>query len=174
MATPDKLIPHILYFEGGMAGNVDGMICTNSGITLATFRSYYGKNKNCNDLRNMTREQWMHIFKTGFWDKWQADSIKSQSIANLLVDWLWGSGKYGITYPQQVLGVKVDGIVGPKTLAAINNYPDQKELFQKLWNRRKKHFEDIAKSPSKKKFLKGWLRRNDNLKWIDDDINQSA
>jgi lysozyme family protein len=102
-----------------------------------------------------------------FWDKWKADSIISQSIAELLVDWAWGSGIYGIKYPQQVLGVKVDGIVGAKTLAAINNYPDQEELFNKLWQRRKKHFEDIAKSPSKKKFLKGWLNRLNDFKWHD-------
>ena len=101
-----------------------------------------------------------------FWDKWKADEIKNQSIAQLLVDWVWVSGVYGIKYPQQVLGVKVDGIVGQKTIAAINDYPDQKELFNKLWNRRKKHFEDVAKSPSKAKFLKGWLNRLNDFKCI--------
>jgi len=35
--------------------------------------------------------------KKNFWDKWKADLIKDQSIANILVDWVWGSGKYGIT-----------------------------------------------------------------------------
>lgn len=102
-----------------------------------------------------------------FWDKWKADSIKNQSIAMLLVDWVWGSGIYGIKYPQQILGVKVDGIVGEKTLAAVNNYPDQKELFEKLWQRRKKHFEDIARNSYKKKFLRGWLRRLDAFKYED-------
>jgi len=62
--------------------------------------------------------------------------------------------------------VKDDGIVGDKTLAAINNYPNQKELWTKLWNRRKKHFEDIvAKNPSQGKFLKGWMNRLKDLKW---------
>jgi lysozyme family protein len=169
MADLKKLVPHVLKWEGGYAGNIDGMICTMKGVTLATYRQYCKDNglkrPNCNDLKHIPDNHWMAIIKKMFWDKWKADEIKNQSIANLLVDWVWGSGTYGIKYPQQVLGVVVDGIVGKKTIAAINNYPNQKELFQKLWNRRKKHFEDLAKSPSKAKFLKGWLNRLNDLKW---------
>ena len=115
----------------------------------------------------MTEEQWNYIFKVHFWDRWQADKIESQSIANIVVDWVWASGIYGIKYPQQILGVTADGKVGPQTLAAINGYPNQKELFQKLWNRRKKHFEDIVKNrPASKVFLKGWMNRLNDFKWV--------
>lgn len=165
MGDYKKLMPIVLKWEGGYCGNIDGMICTMKGVTLATFRKYYGKTKTCSDLKKITNEQWGRIFKEGYWNKWKGDEIKSQSIANLLVDWCWTSGAYGIKYPQRVLGVKDDGIVGTKTIAAINNYPNQKELFIKLWNRRKKHFEDIAKN-GKEKFLKGWLNRLSDFKWI--------
>lgn len=165
MADYKQLIPKILKWEGGYAGNIDGMVCTNRGITLATYRNFYGKNKTCNDLKRITDEQWEHIFYHGFWSKWQANEIDNQSIANILVDWYWGSGIYGIKYPQQVLGVKADGIVGKKTLAAINNYPDQEELFNKLWKRREQHFRAIAGSGYKKKFLKGWLNRLNDFKY---------
>lgn len=168
MADYKKLIPITLKWEGGYAGNIDGMVCTMKGVTLATYKQYYGKLKTCKDLKNISDEEWETIFKCGFWDKWKADQIKNQSIANLLVDWCWGSGVWGIKYPQAVLGVAVDGKVGPKTLAAINNYPDQKKLFEKLWERRKKHFEDIARrDKSKAKFLKGWLRRLSDFKYFD-------
>jgi lysozyme family protein len=171
MAKFEHYKPTVLKWEGGYAGNIDGMICTNKGVTLATYQAYCKqkglKKPSCYDLKRIPDEHWDEICKGMFWDKWKADSIISQSIAELLVDWAWGSGIYGIKYPQQVLGVKVDGIVGAKTLAAINNYPDQEELFNKLWQRRKKHFEDIAKSPSKKKFLKGWLNRLNDFKWHD-------
>lgn len=166
MADYRKLIPIVLKYEGGYAGNIDGMICTMKGVTLATFRKYFGASKTCTDLKNITDAQWTKIFVNGFWNRWNADAIKSQAIANLLVDWVWASGIYGIKYPQRVLGVKDDGIVGAKTLAAINNYPNQKELFQKLWDRRKKHFEAIAVG-SKAKFLKGWLNRLSAFKWFE-------
>lgn len=164
MADYKKLKPFILKWEGGYAGNIDGASCTMKGITLATFRAYYGKNKNCKDLKNITDSQWDMIFIDKFWDRWLANNINSQSIANLLVDWLWNCGKYGITYPQKVLGVKVDGVVGSKTIEAINDYPNQEELFNKLWNSRKNYYASIAKG-SKKKFLNGWLRRLNDIKW---------
>lgn len=161
-----KLIPTILKWEGNYAGNIDGKTCTMKGVTLETFRRYFGRQKTCKELRGISNAEWEYIFKEGFWNRWKADEIDSQSIANLLVDWTWGSGIYGIKYPQRVLGVADDGVVGPKTLAAINDYPDQEELFYKLWNRRKKHFEDIAKG-KKAKFLKGWLNRLNDFKFED-------
>ena len=166
MANYKNVIPTILKLEGGYAANIDGKTCTMKGITLATFRSFYGRNKTCNDLRKITDEQWEHIFKEGYWNRWKADSIESQAIANLLVDWVFTSGVWGIKYPQGVLGVAIDGKVGPKTLAAINNHPDKKKLFQQLWERRKRHFESIAyNNKGKKKFLAGWLKRLADFKY---------
>lgn len=165
MAKVELLAPIILKWEGGYVNHPnDKGGATNKGITIGTY-TYYRKLKGfsaptVNDLKNISDSEWTDILKTLYWDKWKADEINNQSIANLLVDWVWGSGGYGIKYPQQVLGVTADGIVGKNTLFAVNNYPDQKELFQKLWNRRKAHFENIvANNPSQKVFLKGWLNR---------------
>ena len=164
MASYTKLIPIVLKWEGGYAGNIDGMTCTMKGVTLAAYRKFFGKNMTCKDLKEITQAEWDLIFKEGYWDRWRADEIENQSIANLLVDWCWASGIYGIKLPQRVLGVKDDGIVGRKTIAAINDYPDQEELFNKLWARREKHFRDIAKN-GKEKFLKGWLNRLNDFKY---------
>ena len=80
-----------------------------------------------------------------------------------------------------------DGIVGPITLKAINENPHPADLFQRLWNRRKKFFMDIvARSVAdyerkigreaterellkytKKRFLKGWLNRLNDFKYED-------
>ena len=57
-----------------------------------------------------------------YWDRWKADEIKSQSIADILVDWIWASEMHGIKIPHDLVGVIPDGIVGPKTpgeLAAV-------------------------------------------------------
>lgn len=47
----------------------------------------------------MPLTQWEEIFKTMYWDKWKADIIRSQSVANMLVDWLLGSGVHAIKIP---------------------------------------------------------------------------
>lgn len=66
-----------------------------------------------------------------YWDRWQADRIENQSVANILVDWVWASGVHGIKRPQKILGVTVDGIVGDKTIAALNAM-DPMSLFFKI------------------------------------------
>lgn len=171
MAKIELLVPKILKWEGGFVNHPnDKGGATNKGITIGTFTSYRKlkglPQPSVDDLKNIFSEEWMDILKTLYWDKWKADQINNQSIANLLVDWVWASGVYGIKYPQQVLGVVVDGIVGSRTLTAVNEYPDQKELFQKLWDRRKQHFENIVqRDPSQKVFLKGWMNRLNDYKF---------
>lgn len=173
MANITKIIPHILKWEGGWSNDPqDKGGPTMKGVTLAVYTIYCQKKgwgtPTQAQLKELTYPEWEDILKSMYWDKWKADEIKNQSIANLLVDWVWTSGVWGIKFPQRVLGVQDDGIVGPKTLSAINNYPNQKELWQKLWNRRKKHFESIAASrPGNAKFLKGWLNRLNDLKYVD-------
>lgn len=171
MAKVEKLVLKILKWEGGSVNHPnDKGGATNKGVTIGTY-TFYRKLKRLpaptvEDLNNITSDEWMDILKTLYWDKWRADEINNQSIASLLVDWYWGSGVYGIKYPQRVLGVTADGIVGVKTLAAINDYPDKEELFQKLWNRRKKHFEDIVRrDPSQKVFFNGWMNRLNDFKF---------
>ncbi len=171
MADAKKLAPIILKWEGGFVNDpVDRGGATNRGITYATYKTYCKIKKlpepTINDLINMSEDQWTDVYKMFAWDKWKADDIDNQSIANLVVDWTWGSGVWGIKFPQRILNVADDGIVGNITLSAINNYPDKKELFQLLWNRRKRHFEDIAaKDSSQNRFLRGWLNRLNDFKF---------
>ncbi|MGM9695022.1 MAG: glycoside hydrolase family 108 protein [Alloprevotella sp.] len=160
MANANILIPFILRWEGGFAcipGDRGG--ATNKGVTLATFRSVFGANKTVQDLKNMTDSEWRHIFLSLFWDKFFADQITSQKVANACVDWAWHSGTSNVAKRiQRLLGVKTDGIVGMVTLEAINNAGDA--LFKKIEVARKKYLNALALSkPSQKKFLKGWMNR---------------
>ena len=156
----------IKSWEGGFANDPDDKGGpTNKGVTLATFRGVYGRSKTVEDLKRMTDEQWEHIFRTKFWDRWQADQIKDINVAFLLVQWVWGSGAYGIRIPQRLLGVEVDGIVGPKTLAAVNAR-NGRDLFDLLKKEKAAYFERICvNTPTNRKFLKGWLRRLDSMKY---------
>jgi lysozyme family protein len=165
MAKSEKLKPFILSWEGGFAnikGDKGG--ATNKGITIATYRSVFGNQRTIEDLKTITDAEWLYIFEKLFWSKWKADRIKSQSIANLLVDWVWHSGNQGIKIPQKALGVAADGVVGDKSLAAINNYPNEKELFVKLWHEREAFLKRIG-TGSQAKFLRGWLNRINGIQY---------
>ena len=164
MADYRKLKPFILRWEGGYINDqADLGKQTNKGVTLSTYRSVFGKNKTVSDLKKITDEQWEFIFKKFYWDKWKADDIKDQNVANIIVDWLWCSGSYGIKIPQRVLGVSADGIVGSKTIAAVNAR-DGRELFDTIKQERKDFIDRICQTrPQNRKFKKGWLNRINSL-----------
>ena len=62
----------------------------------------------------------------------KADKIQDQSVANMLVDFAYNSGvKRAATYLQLTLGITADGIIGNKTLFAINK-SNGKRLFERF------------------------------------------
>lgn len=190
MANVNVLFPFILQCEGGFVNDpVDRGGATNKGVILATWKQVgYDKTGDgkidVEDLKLITRDDVLnYVLKPHYWDRWQADAIKDQRVANILVDWVWASGSWGIRIPQEILGVRADGIVGPKTLAAVNN-SNPKQLFEKIYTARVKFIKDIVTSSmityqrklgrratrrellkhTQKRFEKGWLRRLKELR----------
>lgn len=211
MAKVEKLVKTIIKWEAGVNiiegesneemferakakgyanDPVDSGGPTMVGVTISTYRAYARKKgsrvPDIEDLKRISYTEWLDILKTMFWDKVKADDIKSQSIANLCVNTVWGSGPGYIKTIQKTCGAYPDGIVGPKTLEAINSQ-DPRVLFNKLWNRRKKFFEDIVKADVKRyeakigreateyekkrytkyRFLKGWMNRLNDFQFTD-------
>ena len=189
MAKVETIVPFILKWETGTTGatltneqlfekakqtgyandpdDLGGP--TMCGVTLATYTEYCRKKgyprPTIVRLKALQYADWLAILKTMFWDKWQADKIVNQSVALILVDWVWGSGKYGITNAQKAVGVKADGIVGPKTLAAINGR-DPKQVFDLIKKERVAYIDRICKSrPTNLKYKKGWLNRLNDIKF---------
>lgn len=175
MANVKLLAPFILNWEGGFVNDpLDLGGATNMGVTIGTWRQVgYDKDGDgdidVDDLKLLTKDDVINrVLKPYYWDRWKADEIVNQSVANILVDWVWASGVHGIKRPQKLLNVVADGIVGAKTLAALNEYPDQKQLFELIKAARIKFIAEIVKSrPKNKRFERGWLRRINDIKYID-------
>lgn len=189
MARIESIVPFILKWETGTTGigltneqlfekaKLKGFAndpddlggATMCGVTLATFTEYCRRKgyprPTIVRLKAIKYKEWLEILKTMFWDKWKADQINNESIALILVDWIWGSGKYGITIPQKAIGVTADGIVGPKTIAAVNT-KDPKQLFDLIRKERLAYIERICRSrPTNLKYKRGWLNRLNDIKF---------
>ena len=189
MARVESIVPFILKWETGTTGigltneqlfekaKLKGFSndpddlggATMCGVTLVTLTEYCRRKgyprPTIVRLKAITYKEWLEILKTMFWDKWKADQINNESIALILVDWVWGSGKYGITIPQKAIGVTADGIVGPKTIAAVNA-KDPKQLFDLIRKERLAYIERICRSrPTNLKFKRGWLNRLNDIKF---------
>lgn len=173
MANVNQLAPFILKWEGGFVNDpADLGGATNMGVTIGAWKSCgYDKDGDgdidVDDLRLLTREDVVNrVLKPHYWDRWKADLITSQSVANILVDWVWASGAHGIKIPQRLLGVTVDGIVGPKTLAAVNAR-NPRELFDMIKIARFDFIEDICrKRPANNKFKRGWMNRINDIAYV--------
>ena len=173
MADVNKLAPFILKWEGGFVNDPDDLGgATNMGVTIGAWKSCgYDKDGDgdidVDDLHLLTREDVVNrVLKPYYWDRWKADSIQDQSVANILVDWIWASGVHGIKIPQDLLGVIPDGIVGPKTLAAVNSR-NPRELFDQIKIARFDFIEDICrKRPANNKFKRGWMNRINDISYV--------
>ena len=139
---------------------------TMVGVTMATYEEYcrrkgYPK-PTTGRLMDLSYNDWKSILKMLYWDRWNADEIRSQSIAEIVCDFVWASGVHGIKVPQDLVGVIPDGIVGPKTLAAVNSR-NPRELFDQIKIARFDFIEDICrKRPANNKFKRGWMNHRIN------------
>ena len=190
MANANILLPFILRWEGGFVNDpTDRGGATNKGVTITTGRQVgYDKDGDgdidVDDLKLLTNEDVRdRVLVPHYWNRWKADTINDQKIANILVDWVWASGSHGIKIPQRLLGVNVDGIVGPKTIEAVN-FADPKSLFLAIYDERVKFINNIVERSvseyekkigrkatetellkyTQKRFRKGWLNRLSELK----------
>ena len=165
---PDPTEPIVTSFAraqqtGWSDDHKDAGGATMCGVTLNTYRQwckgrgYPSPTKE--DLRKIPYTHWHLILKKNFWDKASADLIVTKAIAYITVDWIWASGPKVIKRIQKILGVTQDGVVGPKTIKAINT-ADQRLLFTQIKTDRARYLDEICKArPANIRFLKGWQNR---------------
>ena len=172
MAKVLVFAPKILKYEGGFVNDPkDHGGATNMGVTLATWRQVgYDKDGDgdidADDIKLLSANDAVSVLKLNYWNRWKADQINNQSIAEILVDWVWGSGKWGIVIPQRILKVPDDGIVGNATLFAVNS-ANQRGLHEAIFQARGRFILDLVKKhPEQKKFLDGWMNRLNNFKFV--------
>lgn len=171
MARVEFLTPKILQWEGKFVDDPDDKGgATNMGVTLSTWKQVgYDKDGDGDidrdDIKLLSIADVTKVLKKFYWDRWKADYIQNQSVANILVDWVWCSGKWGIVIPQRLLGLPDDGIVGPNTIAAVNNQ-NPADFHTKVYNARVAFIKNIIKNdPSQKKFEKGWMNRLNDFQY---------
>lgn len=152
-------------FEGGVSNDpADAGGLTNRGVTFATYRKHaakFGLDRTRDGLLKLTIAN-AKKFARLYWDDIQADKMHP-AISILVSDWYYNSGNYGVKGVQSLVSVTADGVIGPITLAAINAQ-DPAKLAMRIKEARANWFRLIVKNnESQRKFLAGWLRRNDEM-----------
>jgi lysozyme family protein len=169
MASFNLFIPILQKVEGGYQnlsgddGNYNSLgsrVGTNFGISARFYEGIIGRPPTVADMKAITKEKAKVLYKKYFWDDVQGDTLKSQSVANLVADHAVNSGESPIgTIVQRVLRndfgktITIDGDIGPKT-AAIMNSVNQQQLFDKIKKARESYYYNLGGE-----FLNGWLVR---------------
>ncbi|WP_256849345.1 type VI secretion system tip protein TssI/VgrG [Pantoea sp. Fr-CA_6] len=181
VATPKNgdnfstISPIILRHEGGYANRAsDKGGPTNHGIAWDTWKKYskedLGVEPTLENLKKITPEQAEVIYKKRYWDPSGFNDIKDPKLALMSYDWSITSGGAGkqiqkLLNSQYGQNLKVDGVIGPDTISAMNSIEDSGKLTNSIAEIRKQYYTNLTISdPKNLPNLNGWINRvNDCL-----------
>lgn len=150
--TFDEVFERTIGHEGGYVNNPkDPGGETNWGITIATARA----NGFTNSMKSMTRLQAKEIYRVAFWKRAKCDQFLgaiSYQVFDAAVNHGIGNA---IRMLQRAVGVLDDGLVGPKTLTAIQKLTLDDVLVLFIAER----LEFYTNLTTFNSFGRGWARR---------------
>lgn len=96
---------------------------TKGGITLKTLSSWRGVDCTIEDVIDLKKEEAVEIYKQRYIIAPGFDKLKDNRLKRELVHATVMSGPFDpIKWLQRSVGAKEDGVLGPKTLASIDEY----------------------------------------------------
>lgn len=159
MGNFEKAVQVVLQHEGSKYTNRsnDAGGPTKFGITLATLAEYLGRECTPLDVEALTVELATSIYKKLYWDKMNLDSVYDPSVALCLFDQGVLQGQETVIFKiQGLVGVHVDGNLGPMTAQAINKEPGQKLAFRFIRADLQKYTQIAIQKQNQFEFLAGW------------------
>jgi len=152
----DKCFEMVLRHEGGYVNHPkDPGGRTNLGVTQRAWEEYVGRSADEAEMRALTPEIVKPFYKSRYWDRIKGDDLPS-GVDYAAYDLAVNSGVgRAAKYLQSIAGVPSDGIIGPKSLAAIKDCPAG-EMVDAMCGMR---LEFLKALPTWDTFGKGWGRR---------------
>ena len=150
--TFEQAIEIILKEEGGYVNDpVDLGGETNFGISKRAYPNI--------DIKNLTRERAAELYRLDYWNKVKADQLPEWLRLSVFDFAVNAGASRAIRTLQKAAGVKQDGIIGPKTLAAIQTVSTRAYTEARL-----AYYQGLVKSkPIQGKFLRGWTNRANRI-----------
>lgn len=152
----DKCFKLVLEHEGKYVNDPrDPGGRTNFGVTQRAWEAYWNRSSSEEEMRKLTPNIIKPFYRAMYWDKIRGDELPA-GIDYAAYDLAVNSGaNRAAKYLQRVAGVTEDGIIGPKSLEAIQKC-DAKCAVDALCAMR---LDFLKRLPTFDTFGKGWSRR---------------
>ena len=158
----EKIFDYLLKVEGGYSNDEnDKGGKTKYGIIEEEARDFGYKG----NMQDLTKDFTKNIYLKKYYLGNKLDKVVNDKVALSICDWAVNSGRNGTKNVQIAVNqltnanLDVDGIIGNKTLDALNEVDPEKFLevyhnLQRLYYKRK-----VEADSTQKKFLDGWINR---------------
>jgi len=156
---------YLMKDEGKIFENVpsDPGGATAFGLTHTDISRYLGRPVTIDEMKAMNDELAMKIYQFLYWKPLGLDGVINDNVALVIFNQCVLRGIGFMKQIQAMVGATPDGVVGPKTLAAINSFAPGKLIEMIEQNGERFYTSLAANKPSLRKFLRGWMNRTKRL-----------
>ena len=155
-----ECLARILKHEGGYVNDpLDSGGRTNLGVTQRVWEEFVGHPVTEADMKALTPEKIAPMYKLKYWNPSYCE-VLPKGLDYVVFDFAVNAGTgRSVKTLQQAIGCVADGVIGPKTMAVIND-ANPKDLITKFSDARADFYQGIvARKPDQARFIKGWLNR---------------
>lgn len=137
---------------------------TKFGITLATLSIYRKAPVSEAMVKELTLDEALKVYQALYWDPMLLEQVNDHRLSSIILDQAINRGCVAVTRKlQRLLGVGVDGIMGPRTIAALNLVDAKSFGLKFCFDAQMSYIEICYKDPTQLKFLRGWIARTQEL-----------
>ena len=146
---------------------------TMHGITLKTYREVAGSHQTKESLLHIMPNEVSSIYHTRYWNAVRGDDLPN-GLDICVFDFGVNSGPgTAIKALQKLAGAKVDGSIGPLTLAAVIAWVGKVNIKQAIGIYQQLRMTRLQGLPTFAKYGKGWTTRVNDLTFVANVLSDS-
>lgn len=150
----ERCVDFVLTMEGGYVDDPAGGP-TNLGVTIPTLTTFRGHPVSVGDIKALTPDDVKPLYLDLYWRKVLGDMLPAGLDVFTLDSAINMGPGAAARLVQRGLGLTQDGLIGPRTIGALNGRP-LPAFLDKLAGLRMTYYQALSTWPT---FGKGWSRR---------------
>jgi len=152
----DRCLAHVLKSEGGYVNHpADPGGRTNLGVTQRVWEEWVKRPVTEQEMRDLKPEDVKELYRQRYWNQVKCNDLPT-GVDLCAFDFAVNSGvRRATTFLQRMVGAKEDGIIGPRTLAAVKA-EEQDTLIRRYCAARLQFLQGLSTFAT---FGRGWTAR---------------